>query len=153
MSTHKVNADHTQIEELKKRETMVQKYKQLIEKTEEEIESVHNKLARWKSYSENKEDLINSTTNSLEKTERQIRSIYSDDTLSSEEYGVMYDILTNLKLNHERFLDILRLSPDDFNYEIREIEDYLDELLSRLEGYEAVLQQARMELEKYQLHE
>jgi len=85
MSVHKGNADHIQMEELRKKEFKVHKLKQMIEKTEEDIESIQDDLATWKSYLENREDEIISTINSLDKTERQIRSIYSDDTLSSEE--------------------------------------------------------------------
>jgi len=65
----------------------------------------------------------------------------------------MYDILDNIKRNLESSLVDLTFSPNYLKNKIREIEDYLDELLSRLEGYEAVLKQAEMELEQYQLHE
>ncbi len=124
------------------------KLKQIIEKTEEEIESVHNELATWKSYSENREDKITSTINSLEKTERQIRSIRSDDTLSHEEFNAIYEILTNIKGKLEFVLRNLNLSPGDLNYKIRQIEDYLKESVSN----EILLEEAEMELEEYQLH-
>jgi len=156
MSVQRGNNDHLQMKsishDLKRKQFEVHKLKQIIEKTEEEIESVHNELATWKSYSENREHKITSTLNSLDKTERQIRSIRSDDTLSHEEFNGIYEILTNIKYKLEFVLRNLNLSPDDFNYKIRQIEDYLKECVSRLEHYEILLEEAEMELEQYQLH-
>ena len=129
------------------------RFKQIIEKTEEEIESVLDKLATWKSYLENREDKITSTINSLEKTERQIRSIRSDYTLNKEEFDAIYEILTNIKHRLQFVLRNLNLAPGDLNYKIRQIEDYLKECVSRLEHYEILLEEAEMELEQYQLHQ
>ena len=106
----------------------------------------------WKSYLENREDKINSTKNSLEKTERQIRSVYLDETLSPEEYGVMYDILHNIKRNLESSLSDLTQSPVYWENKIREFEEYLKICLSRLKDYEILLEEAEMEFEQYQLH-
>ena len=88
----------------------------------------------------------------MEKTEKQIRSIHSDDTLSHEEFNGIYEILTYIKYKLEFVLRNLNLSPDDLNYKIRQIEDYLKECVSRLEHYEILLEEAEMELEQYQLH-
>ena len=157
MSVQRGNNDHLQMKtishDLKRKQFEVHKLKQIIEKTEEEIESVRNELATWKSYSENREHKITSTLNSLDKTERQIRSIRSDDTLSHEEFNAIYEILTNIKNKLEFVLRNLNLAPDDFNYKIRQIEDYLKECVSRLEHYEILLEEAEMELEQYQLHQ
>ena len=156
MSVQRGHNDHLQMKtishDLKRKQFEVLKLKQIIEKTEEEIESVHNELATWKSYSENREDKITSTINSLEKTERQIRSIRSDDTLSHEEFNGIYENLTNIKGKLEFVFSNLRLTPGDLNYKIRQIEDYLKICLSRLEDYEILLEEAEMELEQYQLH-
>ena len=157
MSVQRGNNDHLQMKtishDLKRKQFEVHKLKQIIEKTEEEIESVHNELATWKSCSENREHKITSTLNSLDKTERQIRSIRSDDTLSHEEFNGIYEILTNIKNKLEFVLRNLNLAPDDLNYKIRQIEDYLKECVSRVEHYEILLEEAEMELEQYQLHQ
>ena len=152
MSVQRGNNDHLQMKsishDLKRKQFEVHKLKQIIEKTEEEIESVHNELATWKSYSENREHKITSTLNSLEKTERQIRSIRSDDTLSHEEFNAIYEILTNIKNKLEFVLRNLNLAPDDFNYKIRQIEDYLKTCLSKLEGFKLLLKKTEMELKQ-----
>ena len=153
MSFHKKNAKHIQMDKIRIKELEVHQFKQRIEETEKEIENLQNELATWKSYSENREDKITSTLNSLDKTERQIRSIRSDDTLSHEEFNAIYEILTNIKNKLEFVLRNLNLAPDDFNYKKRQIEDYLKECVSRLEHYEILLEEAEMELEQYQLHQ
>ena len=156
MSIQRGNDDHLQMKtiyhDLNKKQFEVHQFKQITEKTKEEIESLENELATWKSYSENREDKITSTINSLEKTERQIRSIRSDDTLSHEEFNGIYEILTNIRYKLEFDLRNLNLSPGDLNYKIRELEIILKKRVSILEGYENLLEEAEMELEQYQLH-
>ena len=151
MSVREVNDHHLQIKKIsqkfKRKKFEVHKLKQIIEKTEEEIESVENDLATWKSYSDNREEKITSTINSLEKTQRQILSIHSDYTLSHEEVNAIYEILNNVKDRLEFVLRNLTLSPDDLNYKIRQVEDYLKLCFSRLEEYEALLEDSEIELD------